>query len=339
MVKVGVVGISGYSGLTALEILLNHPQVRVTYVGADSTTGTLSDIWPRLNGRTNLVCAKYDAAAAIESCDVIFLAVPHGISKKITPQLIKSGRKVIDLSGDYRLRDSRVYQKWYGEPHTDAVNLKKAVYGLPEIYRVDIAKAQLIANPGCYPTAAVLGLSPMLCAYGSAVESITIDAKSGVSGAGRKAKLELSYCEVNENFKAYKVLEHQHSPEIELYLSKVAQSRVRVDFVPHLLPINRGILETIYVRLKDKISVKALHTVYKRFYKIEPFVRIMALDAQPELKNVVMTNYCDIGLALSADRKLAVITSVIDNLGKGAAGQAVQNLNILCGFREQEGLL
>ncbi|MBP9854281.1 MAG: N-acetyl-gamma-glutamyl-phosphate reductase [Candidatus Omnitrophica bacterium] len=337
MIKVGIIGVSGYSGFTALDILLKHPHVRVSYAGANDTEGYLSDIWPQLKNRTNLHCKKFDIETA-KGCDVIFLAVPHTASMGITPKLLAAGLKVIDLSGDYRLNSTSVYEKWYHAKHTDQKNLKKAVYGLPELYRENIRKATLIANPGCYPTAAILGLAPFLATHQELVESIYIDAKSGVSGAGRKASVPLIHAEVSENFKAYKVLNHQHAPEIELYLSKIKGKKTRIEFVPHLLPVNRGILETIYVRLNSKIQLAKCHTIYKKFYKTEPFVRVYNLGEQVELKNVVKTNYCDISLALNADKNLLVITCVIDNLVKGAAGQAVQNMNLMFGFNESEGL-
>ncbi len=339
MINVGIVGISGYSGVTALELLLRHLHVRVSYVSANNTEGKVSEIWPRLRGKTNLVCQKFDAAQAAGLCDLVFLAVPHTVSMEITPKLLRSNVRVIDLSGDYRLKAAAQYEKWYGAKHADIKNLAKAVYGLPELYREDIKKAKLIANPGCYPTAALLALAPLAASYAGRVESIAIDAKSGVSGAGRKAKLPLSFCEVHESFKAYKALSHQHVPEMELYLSKVAGNMLPIDFVPHLLPINSGILETIYVRLNEKVSLKSIHSVYTRFYKTEPFVRVLEPEAQPELKDVTGTNYCDIGLTVGRNGRLLVVTSVIDNLVKGAAGQAVQNMNIMCGFDEKEGLI
>ncbi|HBR15444.1 MAG TPA: N-acetyl-gamma-glutamyl-phosphate reductase [Candidatus Omnitrophica bacterium] len=339
MIKVGIVGISGYSGLTALEILLKHPHVRVTYVSANNTEGSLSDIWPQLTGRTNLYCKKFDLKTAVDLCDLIFLAVPHTASLEITPGLLNANKRVVDLSGDYRLKNIKDYEKWYGAKHGDAKNLKKAVYGLPELYRQDIVKAQLISNPGCYPTAALLALAPLSAFHGHDISSIIIDAKSGVSGAGRKAKLSLNFTEVNENFKAYKVLHHQHAPEIDLYLSKFSNHQLNVHFVPHLLPINRGILETIYVHINEKMGFNELYSLYQKFYKTEPFVRLLPKGQQPEIKHVTGTNMCDLGLEISADSRLIVITSVIDNLVKGAAGQAVQNMNIMCGFKEAEGLV
>jgi len=338
MIRVGIVGISGYSGKTTLELLLKHPDVRVTYVSANNTHGKLSDIWPGLAGHSKLVCNRFDLKKAKKLCDLIFLAVPHTVSMSLTPTLLKEGMLVIDLSGDYRLKNKAQYKKWYGASHTDSKNLSKAVYGLPELYREDIKKAKLIANPGCYPTAALLGLTPLAAIHGDAIHSIIIDAKSGVTGAGRKAKLALNFSEVNENFKAYKLLDHQHVPEIDMYLSKCSTKPVQVHFVPHLLPVNRGILETIYVHLLDKISLSELHKSYKRFYSIEPYVRIMPIGQQVELKNVVGTNMCDIALHVDQSKTLLVITCVIDNLLKGAAGQAVQNMNIMRGFKETQGL-
>ncbi len=338
-VNVGIVGISGYSGGVALELLLNHPKVRVSYVSANNTQGRVSEIWPKLAGRTKLVCEPFDPAKAVRLCEVIFLAVPHTVSMQITPKLLAAGVRVIDLSGDYRLKRASQYKKWYGVEHSDVPNLAKAVYGLPEFYREDIRKAKLISNPGCYPTAALLALAPLTMTSAKSIESIAIDAKSGVTGAGRKAKLPLSFGEVNENFKAYKPLNHQHVPEMELYLSKIAGKKFTLDFVPHLLPVNCGILETIYVRLRAKTTLSAVHKTYTRFYKREIFVRVLEPGQQPELKNVVGTNYCDIGLAASHDKRLVVITSAIDNLYKGASGQAVQNMNIMCGFKEEEGLV
>lgn len=338
MIKVGIVGISGYTGEMALELLLKHPDVRVTYVSANNTKGKIDDIWPQLAGKTKLVCNKFDIKKAATLCNLIFLAVPHTISMKLTPKLLKAGVSVIDLSGDYRLNSTHQYKKWYNADHSDSKNLGKAVYGLPELYREDIKKANLVANPGCYPTAALLALAPFVSIYGKLIKSIIIDAKSGVSGAGRKAKGAFNFCEVNENFKAYKVLNHQHAPEIDLYLSKISNKPVKINFVPHLLPVNRGILETIYIHLNQNVSVGTLHKIYERFYKIEPFVRIVPPGQQPELKNVVGTNMCDIGLEISTDKRLLVITSVIDNLVKGAAGQAVQNMNIMNGFKETTGL-
>jgi len=338
MIKAGIVGVSGYSGKTVLELLLKHRQVRVTYTSANNAHGKISEIWPDLAGKTDLVCKKFDFNDASQACELIFLAVPHTASMALTPQFLNAGILVIDLSGDYRLDDAADYEKWYGTPHTDRNHLTKAVYGLPELYREDIKKAKFIANPGCYPTAAILALAPITSTHQDKIHSIIIDAKSGISGAGRKASVALNFTETNENFKAYKVLNHQHAPEIDLYLSKLSGNLPKIHFVPHLLPVNHGILETIYVQLEDSVSADNIHKLYKRFYKTEHFIRVLELGKQPELKDVVKTNYCDIGLAVSEDGKLLVITAVIDNLVKGAAGQAIQNMNIMNGFNETEGL-
>jgi N-acetyl-gamma-glutamyl-phosphate reductase len=276
---------------------------------------------------------------AVEKADLFFLALPHTESMNVVGKLLSAGKKVVDLSADYRLKKTAVYEKWYHKPHKDPKNLAKAVYGLPEIYRAKIKKADFIANPGCYPTAAVLGLAPMVSLCSAKIQDIIIDAKSGVSGAGRKVAEGFMFGFVNENFKAYRVLDHQHAPEIEQYVSHLAGKKMPVTFVPHLLPIDSGILETIYVRLNARLSAAKVHEMYRKFYKTEPFVRILALGQQPELRNVVRTNFCDIAVAVSEDRTMVVVTSAIDNLVKGASGQAVQNMNIMCGFQEAEGLL
>lgn len=338
MIKIGIVGISGYSGCTLLEILLKHKDVRVTYVAANNTRGPVAEIWPQFTNRTTLICEKIDVTQLKKNCDLVFLAVPHSTSMPITPKLLAAGLKVIDLSADYRLKSVNTYKKWYGVAHSDPKNLSKAVYGLPELNREKIKKASLIANPGCYPTAAALSLAPLVSTQSKDIQSIDIDAKSGVTGAGKKASVDLLYTEVNENFKAYKVLCHQHSPEIEQTLSRIAGSTVRINFVTHLLPINQGIFETTYVHLKNRVNLETIHELYKKFYKTEPFVRVLPLGKQPEIKFVVNTNFCDIGLATNERKDMLVITSAIDNLVKGAAGQAVQNMNIMCPFNETEAL-
>ena len=338
MIKIGIVGISGYSGGLVLELLLKHPEVRVTYVSANNTIGKIDDIWPQLKGKTNLYCDKFNHEQAAKSCDFLFLAVPHTIAASIAPKLLVAGKRIIDLSADYRLKDVQLYKKWYGVAHPDKSNLKKAVYGLPELYREDMKKASLIANPGCYPTAAILALAPLIVTKTKSIASIFIDAKSGVTGAGRKATLALSFSELNENLKPYKVLQHQHVPEIESYLSQLGKTPFEVSFVPHLIPMSRGILETIYVQMKSAPDLDKIHDMYKKFYKNEQFVRVLNPGLQPEVKNVNYTNYCDIALSTDVKRKLVVITVAIDNLMKGASGQAVQNMNIMCHFKENSAL-
>jgi N-acetyl-gamma-glutamyl-phosphate reductase len=256
---------------------------------------------------------------------------------QVAPAFLKAGKKVIDVSADYRLHDVKVYEKFYKVPHADTANLKDAVYGLPEINREKIKKAKLIANPGCFPTGAILGVLPGLKKGLFIPETVGIDAKSGVTGAGRKASKDLNFSEVNESFKAYKLFEHQHVPEMDQELSTAAGKPVSVIFVPHLLPLNRGILSTIYVGLNRKSSTEELVALYRDFYKSEPFINVLAGGALPEIKHVAHTNFCNIGLRFNENRQIAVIIAVIDNLVKGAAGQAVQNMNIMSGFEETAG--
>jgi len=338
IIRAGILGVSGYTGREVFAILLKHPNVRITYVAANNTQGLMGQIYPEFLNRTTLNCQKMDLAQVAQKCDVVFLALPHTESMSVAPKLLKAGLKVIDLSADYRLKSPKVYEQWYGHKHTDPKSIAKAVYGMPELYRQKIKKANFVANPGCYPTAAILGLAPLVSTRND-IQAIIIDAKSGVSGAGRKATVDKLYSEINENFKAYKVLSHQHSPEIEQYLSQLAGHVTKISFVAHLLPITRGILNTMYVQLIDGITLNQVHTLYKKFYKTESFVRLHPIGVQPEVKNVANTNFCDIGLAVSPDKKTVVVTSAIDNLVKGAAGQAVQNMNIIYGFNEVEGLL
>jgi len=254
----------------------------------------------------------------------------------IAPVFLKAGKAVIDLSADYRL-DKDVYKLWYGMEHKDKGNIANAVYGLPELYHDRIKKAKLIANPGCYPTSAILGIAPMLSAKAVDKSSIIIDSKSGVTGAGRKPDLALSFSEVNENLKAYKVNEHQHKPEINKILSQVAGEDVDVVFTPHLIPMNRGILSTIYMKLTRSLDTKGVIDMYRKFYSGRPFVRIYDEGKLPQVRDVVLSNYCDIGLKVTGNTLIAV--SCIDNLKKGAAGQAVQNMNIMSGLDETEGLM
>ena len=337
MLKVGVIGATGYTGEELVKILAGHKDIRVTYLSAViEKEEPISVIFPSLDGQMDLVCKKPNTEEAIKSADLLFLALPHRVSMEIAPPLLKAGKKVIDLSADYRL-DPEVYKKWYGTEHKDKENLPQAVYGLPEIYEDEIKKANLLANPGCYPTSAILALAPILKDKAVDIAFIVVDSKSGVTGAGRKADIALSFGEVNENLKAYKVNAHQHKPEINRILSDVAGSQIDVVFTPHLIPMNRGILSTIYAKLKKKIDQKMALDIFKTFYKGKPFVRVSGEDRLPQIKDVVGTNFCDIGLKVT-DGTL-VIVSCIDNLKKGAAGQAVQNMNIMSGFKETEGLM
>ncbi len=338
-IKVGVVGATGYTGEELVRILADHPGVEVTYTsGREERSVKIQEIFPYLNNKLDLECKTFSPEEALEKSDLIFLSLPHTVSMGFAPIFLKAKKKVVDVSADYRLKDIGVYEKFYKTAHRDPENLKRAVYGLPEVNRENIRKADLIANPGCYPTGAILGLLPGIAKDTFDLESIQIDAKSGVTGAGRKADKSLNFSEVNESFKAYKLFEHQHVPEIDQELEHASGKKISVVFVPHLLPINRGILSTIYVRLKKKMTTDDLIGVYQKAYEKEPFVKVYAGGCLPEIKHVVNTNFCDMGLRVNEKKNLAVIVTVIDNLGKGAASQAVQNMNILCGFEETSGL-
>ncbi|MFH1407051.1 MAG: N-acetyl-gamma-glutamyl-phosphate reductase [Candidatus Omnitrophota bacterium] len=353
MINVAVVGATGYAGEELIKVLLRHPGVKITSVSAKiDKPQKISEIFPAFKGSLDLVCAGPDIKEILEKSEVVFLALPHRVSMEYAPEFLKAGKKVIDLSADYRLKDTNVYEKYYGVKHKNAALIKEAVYGLPELYREKIKQARFIANPGCYPTGAILGIAPALFPEGGKnliEDDILIDAKSGVSGAGRPASAgasagqqalaSLSFCEVNENLKAYKINEHQHMPEINQELSNIAGKEISVTFVPHLIPINRGILSTIYLKLKKNLTTEVLLEFYKNFYKREPFVRIYEQGAYPQIKDVVNTNFCDIGIKVDRDKGLAIVVSCIDNLSKGAAGQALQNMNIICGLKETEGLL
>lgn len=340
MLRVGIVGARGYTGEELIKIFMVHPHVRLTYLAATlDKPAPIGEVFPQFKNRVGLMCEPFSVDKAAQKCDIVFLALPHTVSMDYVPKLVKKGKKIIDLSADYRLKNHGVYKDWYHKTHKDRKNLKRFVYGLPELYREKIKKASFIANPGCYPTASLLGIVPALTSGIVDPESIIVDAKSGVSGAGKKATLDYSFCEVEGNFKGYKFEGHQHSPEINQELSKVSVSRVNVVFCPHLLPVDRGIYATIYMRLHKALAPEKVAQIYERFYKKEPFVRFKGLNRLPELKHVVHTNYCDLGLVVDPARRLVIAVTAIDNLIKGASGQAVQNMNLMCGFEETTALL
>ena len=339
MLNVGIVGATGFSGEELIEILLKHPHVRITYLCAEIDQPTaIVKIFPKFKNKINLICAQPNIKEIISVCDLVFLALPHRVSMEFVPELLGAGKKVIDLSADYRFKDVKIYEKFYQTKHKDKKNLADAVYGLPELYRNKIKTAKFIANPGCYPTAAILALAPTVVLDSIDLDSIIIDAKSGTSGAGRKTVEEFLSSGVTQDFRAYKVNIHQHMPEISQELSKLAGKKTHITFVPHLLPLSKGILETIYVRKvrSTKYRVQNLISLYKKFYKKEPFIRIKEEGDFPRLKDVVGTNFCDIGI--KEDAGSIIIISAIDNLLKGASGQAVQNMNIMYGFTESSGL-
>lgn len=337
MLKVGVVGATGYAGEEIIKILLTHKGVSITELSRFSadTEEPISSIFPEFKGRIDIPCKKIDAKAIAKNVDIVFLGLPHKASMDLVPEFLKAGKIVIDLSADYRLSPD-VYKTWYGVEHKDKGNLPLAVYGLPELYHDAIKKAKLIANPGCYPTSVILGIAAALKGGIIKEDHIIVDSKSGTTGAGRKPDASLLFSEVNENLKAYKVNEHQHMPEMNRILSDVAGKAISITFVPHLIPMSRGILSTIYLKLLKPLDTKKVVAIYRDFYKAKPFVRICDEGKMPQIKDVVCTNYCDIGLKVTGDD--LIIVSCIDNLQKGAAGQAVQNMNIICGFPEDQGL-
>ncbi len=340
MIKVGIAGATGYSGQELIDILLKHPDVKITGIFSRSEKPfNVADMFPKFKGRISLISSQPNAKEMAAKCDLIFLALPHTVSMEVVPKLLSAGKKVIDLSADYRLHDTKIYEEFYNTRHKDKTNLAKAVYGLPELYRAKIKNAKLVANPGCYPTAAILALAPLVSLGLADPGSIIIDAKSGVTGAGKKMAEGFLFSEVNEDFKAYKVGIHQHTPEINQELSKLEGKKINVTFVPHLLPLSRGILETIYVRKnqKSKIKNQDLTALYKKFYKNEPFVRIKDKGNFPGIKDVAYTNSCDIGIRDNGDS--VIIIAAIDNLKKGASGQAVENMNIMYNFPEEMALL
>lgn len=334
-VKVGIVGISGYSGRELLRLLLDHPAAEVTYVSANTTSGPVSEIWSQFAGKTDLVCGRYDIEVAATAAELIFLATPHTVSMKLAPALLERGLRVIDMSGDFRLSSPDEYTRWYKTERHEAPHLLgDAVYGLPELYSEQIKDARLVANPGCYPTAGILAVAPLA---GRGVASVHIDAKSGVTGAGINKAGQLLE-QMKDNFKAYKVLAHQHGPEIVEQVSYIAGRALPVAFVPHLLPLERGIFATVYVTLNEPLSQSEAQRVFENFYAAAPFTKVVSVGTDLDLKSVVGTNYARLQISADPDQKLVVVTAVIDNLIKGASGQAVQNFNLIYGFDEAEGL-
>jgi len=346
--KVGIVGVSGYGGGELARLLLAHPQVALTYVTSGTYAGkplraALPGVAP-----SDLVCEEFDPAACADKCDLVFLAGEAGLAMKVAPGLLEVGKLIVDLSADFRLKDPAVYQEWYKAEHTAPQLLEEAVYGMPEVIgKSAIEKARLLANPGCHVTAAVLGLAPLLEWVSQADEdavdfkSIVVDSLSGVSGAGRsKFGLDYHFSEVNESMRPYGVGgAHRHTPEVEQVLGQVAGTAITLTFTPHLVPITRGILTTSYAtQIGEGQSVGELHDMYQGWYKDAPFVTILEPGQFPATKHVYGTNFCHIGLAVDRRTNRVIVVSAIDNLVKGAAGQAVQNMNLMCGFDETVGL-
>lgn len=335
MIKVGIVGGTGYTGVELLRLLAVHPQVVMQVITSRAEAGTLvSQMFPSLRGYVDLPFTHPDQAR-LEQCDLVFFATPNGIAMHQARALLEAGVKVIDLAADFRLQDIATWEKWYGMPHACADLVAEAVYGLPEVNREKIKAARLIANPGCYPTAVQLGFIPLLEAGVIEASSLIADAKSGVSGAGRKAETNFLYCEAADNFKAYGAGGHRHLPEIKQGLALVSANPVGLTFVPHLIPMNRGIHATLYARLTQKVDLQVL---FEQRYASEPFVDVMPAGSHPETRSVRGANQCRIAVHKPQGGDIVVVLAVIDNLVKGAAGQALQNMNITFGLPEDTGL-
>jgi N-acetyl-gamma-glutamyl-phosphate reductase len=341
IIKAGLVGVTGYTGMELARLMVHHSSMELVRATSRSEAGKkLADIYPFLNRLPlgELVITQPDAADLADECDVVFLAVPHKTAMEIAAELIEAGVKVVDLSADFRINDKATYEAWYQVEHTRADLLGEAVYGLPELYLDQIMGARLIANPGCYPTSSILGLAPAMSAGLVETDNIVIDAKSGASGAGRGAKVGNLFCEVADSFKAYGLPTHRHTPEIEQEISKLAGTDITVSFNTHLLPIDRGILSTIYTRLKDTTDLDAIHALYTDFYADKPLVRVLPKGQLPETRFVRGTVFCDIGLVVDPRTNRLIILSAIDNLCRGASGQALMNANLICGLDIDEGL-
>ncbi len=337
MLRVGIAGASGYTGFELLRILRAHPEVVVSTITSRQQKGVrLDDYYPAFKHCYDLVFEDTDPGKLAASCDLVFAAMPHQASMEIIPDLLGRGMKVVDLSADYRLKDPEVYGKWYSEHKTPEL-LSQAVYGLPELYREKIRTARLVANPGCYPTSVILALAPLLSRSLVDPASIIADSKSGASGAGRGVAQGLLFCEVNEGFKAYKVGEHRHTPEIEQELSLLAGVEITVSFTPHLVPMTRGILSTVYSNLLPGVERADIDRAFADFYKGELFVRLGG-DNLPHTLQVRGSNYCDLGWKVDPRTRRCIVVSAIDNLTRGASGQAVCNMNIMSGLPAQTGL-
>lgn len=342
MIKIGIVGGTGYTGVELLRLLASHPNASVEVITSRSEAGiSVADIYPNLRGHYSNLLFTEPNVAQLAACDLVFFATPHGVAHALAGELLEAGTRVIDLSADFRLQDAQEWAEWYGQPHGAPELLKEAVYGLPEVAREKIKTARLIAVPGCYPTAVQLGLLPLFEQGLIETQGIIADCKSGVSGAGRATNVGSLFCESAESMKAYAVGKHRHHPEITQGLTTAAGQPVGLTFVPHLIPMIRGIHATLYVRLNSKnqqLTNTELQNLFEVRYKNEPCVDIMPWNSCPETRSVRGANMCRIGLHRPQGSDLIIILAVIDNLVKGASGQAVQNMNIMFGQNELAGL-
>lgn len=337
-IKVGVVGATGYAGAELCRLLYAHPAAELAAVSSVSFEGmALSEVYPAYKSVCDMVCGNEDEV--VEKSDVIFAALPHGLSEALAAACDKAGKAFIDLGADFRLDSEDEYAEWYGGPFKEKALHEKAVYGLPELFRNEIRGKRLIANPGCYTTAVPLALVPAIEAGYIETDGIIANCASGVTGAGRKPAQNSHFPELNEGFSAYKVASHRHTPEIEQTLGKIAGEAVKITFVPHLLPVNRGILATCYARLKDGVTEEMLRAAYEKRYKNEMFVRLLPAGKSADIHNIKYTNFCDVSVFADTRTNTFIAISAIDNMVKGAAGQAIQNMNLIFGLDETEGLL
>ncbi|MDD2401066.1 MAG: N-acetyl-gamma-glutamyl-phosphate reductase [Clostridia bacterium] len=338
MLKASIVGATGYTGQELVRVLTQHPEVELVGLGTRSYVDKVySEVYPHLRGIVDMVCSAPDDPKLIEEADVVFLALPHGLSVPFVEKIFKKGKKVVDLGADFRLKDPRVYTEWYKKIGPTEEMLQKVVYGLPEINRSLIKETRVVANPGCYPTTAILALYPLLKEKILDDKFIIIDSKSGASGTGRGLRVSSLHSEINEDFKAYGLPNHRHTPEIEQEISAIAETDIKISFTPHLLPLTRGMMSTIYTMPKT-MDIDKIEEIYKAYYEKEQFVRVLPKGECPQTKWVRGTNFCDIGFSLDKRTGRLILVSVIDNLTKGASGQAVQNMNIMFGIDEDMGL-
>ncbi len=340
MIKVGIIGATGYAGVELVRLLLSHREVEIKWYGSKSYIDKMySEVYQTMFQIVEDRCLDDNMEELSKQVDVIFTATPQGYCASLLTEEILSRVKIIDLSADFRIKDVAVYEEWYQLQHKSPQFIEEAVYGLCEINREAIKKARLVANPGCYPTCSFLSIYPLLKEGVIDSNSIIIDAKSGTSGAGRGAKVNNLYCEVNENIKAYGVAGHRHTPEIEEQLMLQAGREIRINFTPHLVPMNRGILVTAYANLNKEISYDEIKGIYDRYYKEETFVRVLDKDVTPETRWVKGSNYVDVNFKIDSRTKRIIMMGAMDNLVKGAAGQAIQNMNLMFGLNETEGLM
>lgn len=339
MIKAGIIGSTGYAGAEIVRLLMGHPEVEIKWYGSRSYIDKkYADIYQNMFQIVEDVCKDDNLEKLADEVDVIFTATPQGFCASMINEQILSKVKVVDLSADFRIKDVAVYEKWYGIEHKSPSFIEEAVYGLCEVNREKIKNARLVANPGCYTTCSILSLYPLVKEGLIDPSTIIIDAKSGTSGAGRGAKVDNLFCEVNENMKAYGVATHRHTPEIEEQLGYAAGQPIVLNFTPHLVPMNRGILVTAYASLKDKLSYEEVKAAYDKYYAEEKFVRVLEKDVCPQTKWVEGSNYVDVNFKIDERTGRIIVMAALDNLVKGAAGQAVQNMNLLFGFDEAMGL-